>query len=175
MKKNKILCIDPAKIISGYSVFTIEDQDIILLDYGLIKTKYKNHLYLLEIYNEIKKLIEKHDINILILEDIYCRNVNTLIVLAMVRSCIMLTSLLYNKDIKIEIYRTKTIRKELCGNGNFNKEQVRKYLIDNYNMDEDIISLDISDSISLGVYYYIIKEKNNGSKIGSRSDKNKSI
>ena len=69
----KILGIDPGLVQTGFGIINVKNQEINLIDYGIIKPS-KNDTFsnrLLDIYNVVLEIINNYDPNVFSIEEVF--------------------------------------------------------------------------------------------------------
>ena len=153
--KMKILALDQSSKETGWSIFDSESKE--LLDFGLISINYSNlEKRLFYLREEVRKLIEKYNIEKVYLEDIQLQKitngVTTYKVLAEVIG--VLLELFYELNVSFELIFSTTWKSKLGIKGSDRKTQkanAKKYVEENYVLDKELAQ-DIADSICIGTY-----------------------
>lgn len=128
-----VLGIDPGTASTGYGVVRGRGGGAMamsLVECGVIRTKAREPLpaRLLEIYEGVRELIERHGPDAIAVEDVfYARNVRTTIVLGHARGVILLAA--QQAGIAIHEYPPAEIKKAVVGKGAATKEQVQFMLM----------------------------------------------
>jgi len=151
----RVMAIDPGSNQIGIAVFKGKR----LLNSGTFEVIKTDLAYskLLYIHNLIKSALSIHYPDIIIIESLKSmRNAKTTRILSEIIGAIKLTIILDNK-VYDEVH-PKTMKKVITGNGNADKEMVKKVIIKKFKKKKDI-SYDESDAIGLG-YTYIINNDN---------------
>lgn len=149
MNKLKILGIDASTKDTGWSILEGE----VLVAYGSIMPK-KGELSekLLYLYEELRKVIKKHNPDIVACEDQYLgKNVNTIKTLSQLKGVISL--LCQQNKLFIKYYYPSTIKKAVTNNSNASKQEIINTINDMYNT--DIQNDNIADAIAIA---YTLKE-----------------
>lgn len=150
-----ILALDQSSKETGWSIFNSESKE--LMDFGLISINYSNlerRLYSLR--EEVKKIIEKYNVEKVYLEDIQFQKimngVTTYKVLAEVIG--VLIELFYELNIPFELIIASVWKSGLGIKGSDRKTQkanAKKYVEQHYTFDKELPQ-DIADSICIGSY-----------------------
>lgn len=122
----RVLGIDPGTAIVGWAVLEEIDGKVDVLGYGHIETSPKNSTSerLLEVANDIKKIIEKYHPKEASVEDIfYFKNAKTVIKVSQSRGAILLT--LEDLSVKIFEYTPLQIKQSITGYGRAEKKQMQ--------------------------------------------------
>lgn len=167
-----ILGLDLSSVNSGYSVLGLrpsDGEDLIsqynaiigsfqteLISYGnIVPNKKFNHAAKLQfIYENVKGLIERFDIKVVVMEDQHFRaNVDTLKLLARIGGVAMLAA--QQSGCQIYLYPAPTIKKSFTGDGKAHKEDMIKTAVEKFNVEN--IDDNVADSIGVA-YTYVVKE-----------------
>ena len=124
----KILGIDPGMAIVGYGLIEADSkcEDVILKASGSIQTDKKDidSKRLLEIYNDLSKIIEVYKPDCASVEELFFfKNQKTVIPVAEARGVIILTAKRYCD--KLFEYTPMQIKQALTGNGRAEKKQMQ--------------------------------------------------
>jgi len=124
----KVLGVDIGLRTCGYVVTTLKNLKVSLIKEGEIKPNPKQELpqKLNCIFEEIKKEIQEHKPEAVVIEKLYShhRHPTTLGILAQVRGVVVLLS--YQEKIALFEYSPTRARKSFLGRGNVNSQQVKK-------------------------------------------------
>ncbi len=121
-----ILWIDPWTTTTGFSILEKKWNKIVLIDYGLLKTKanISNNIKLFEIWTDICELIKNYKPSLLSIEKIYfTNNIKTWISVAESRGVIIYEAQKNNIDI-LE-FTPLQVKKAISWNGKATKIQVQ--------------------------------------------------
>jgi crossover junction endodeoxyribonuclease RuvC len=122
-----VLGIDPGTASTGYGVVKGDGLGLVsLVECGVIRTRAREPLAtrLLEIYEGVQELIQRHRPDALSVEDVfYAKNVRTTVVLGHARGVVLLAG--EQAKIKIAELPPAEIKKAVVGNGAATKEQVQ--------------------------------------------------
>jgi crossover junction endodeoxyribonuclease RuvC len=122
-----ILGIDPGLATTGYGVIKKEGSRVCLIDYGVIKTPAKtiHAKRLKKIYNNLKKIIEKHKPDLLAVEELFfCKNVKTALQVSQARGVILLLG--NQMKITIEEFTPLEVKQAVSSYGRADKNQVQQ-------------------------------------------------
>ena len=121
-----ILGIDPGTAVTGYGVVAKAGGGAVsLVECGVVRTSAGEPLAvrIMEIFNEVCELIDRHDPLVLVVEDVFQgKNVKSALMLGHARGAILLAGAL--RGIQIAEYTPREIKKAVVGNGNASKDQV---------------------------------------------------
>jgi crossover junction endodeoxyribonuclease RuvC len=122
-----VLGVDPGTAATGYGVVRGEPfGSLSLIECGVIRTHARDPLpsRLLEIYDDIVALIQRHQPDAMAIEDVfYAKNVRTTVVLGHARGVILLAA--RQAELPIHEYPPAEIKKAVVGTGAATKEQVQ--------------------------------------------------
>src|SRR5574344_1741681 len=121
----KILGIDPGMAIVGYSIIDFDGDNFSLLHSGAIKTSNKNTeaQSLLEIYSDMKTIIEKYKPEVASVEKLFFfKNQKTVMPVSQARGVIILA--LEKLGIETFEYTPMEIKQNLTGYGRAEKKEV---------------------------------------------------
>ncbi len=119
-----ILGIDPGTQAMGWGSLEVDGRKVKYLASGVFYTKGKDRVAkLVQIFNFVQGLIEKHKPRIVSVENTFFgKNVQSMIKLGEARSAAVLAAALSGVDVAT--FAPKEIKMSLVGNGNASKEQV---------------------------------------------------
>lgn len=150
-----ILGLDPGSYHTGFSVIAVmQDSSVKILSYGVwsfLKTR-KLAFRLGDLAKNLEDLLKKHDIDTLVLENIFLnKNVKTTFVLGQVRG-VCLSVLARNKEgMEILEYSPTHVKKQITGQGHCSKEKLQEFLSKTYNLDFTGMLLDSSDAVAVAL------------------------
>ena len=150
----KIIGIDPGLSCTGFGVVDSSNNNLEVIDFGIIKTNSKDSLSkrLNTIYCDVKEVIEIYKPSIMSIEDIfYGKNVKSALLLGHARSVPMVVSA--NYDMPLYEFSSRRIKQSITGNGNATKEQVQFMVQKILLMDELPKPLDASDALAAAICY----------------------
>lgn len=121
------LGIDPGSVVCGYGAIKKEGSSLFLVEYGVIEAKKIKNSFperLGEIFERISNVIERTAPDCAVFEStFYSKNPQSLIKLSHARGAAMAATSL--KQIPIDEFSPKEIKKAVTGNGAASKEQVQ--------------------------------------------------
>lgn len=123
----RIIGIDPGTAIVGYGILDKIDNELILKDYGCIKTdkELSDSQRLVQIASDLDKLISKWKPDQASVEKLFfSKNVKTAISVAQARGVILLK--LEQSNIKQKEYTPNEIKAAVCGHSNADKKMVQE-------------------------------------------------
>lgn len=155
--------IDPGLNKTGIGIVEIKGNNVLYVDHYLIKNKITKNVIdkQIFIYNETSNYLKKFEVTAAALEDIfYAKNVRGVIMLGQVRGIIIgcLTSL----NILIKEFTALQIKKTIVGYGRAEKEQVKKLIMWQLNLNNraGLMPDDCSDALAcaLCLAYHLQRE-----------------
>jgi len=143
-----VICFDISLSNTGITVF--DDVGKVLEITNVDTNKEKTHpLKLKRIEKEVKKLKSKYKPTVIIMEQSFTRFNKSTQAIYKVRGVIELVFW----DVEQVAYHATTIRKELLNKGNAKKDEIQKYILDNY-LNLEFKDFDQSDSFAVGLCYF---------------------
>lgn len=151
----KILGIDPGMAIVGYGLIeTTESDELALLASGSIQTDKKlgDSKRLLEIYNDLSKIIETYRPNCASVEQLFFfKNQKTVIPVAEARGVIL--TVLEKYDIPIYSYTPMEVKQVLTGYGRAEKKEVEQMV--RLSLNTELPKLDDTvDAIAIAICHF---------------------
>ena len=150
----KILGIDPGMAIVGYCILDFDGKNIKLEHSGSIQTdkNSKESTRLLEIYNDLKTIIDKYDPDVCAIEKLFFfRNYTTVMPVAHARGVILLA--LEEFNIPVYEYTPIEVKQILTGYGRAEKKEVERMVKINLGT-ENLPKLDDTvDAIAIAICY----------------------
>lgn len=153
----KILSLDQSSTKTGWAIF----ENGKLLDYGLIRTMSNDSASVrrIKLKNEVKQIVEKYNINEVILEGVYYSKLHGF---SMYSTLSMVLGSLIDLCTELKIpYRVitnttwKTIISDLGKTRSIQKPRIVEWVLDTYKVE---VKSDIADAIAIGTYYERNKE-----------------
>lgn len=123
----RVLGIDPGSETLGWGVVDGSGSKYVLVDFGTVKSSPKQQFSkrLLNIYNGIAEVVDKHSPDVLSVEDtFYAVNVGVALKLGQVRGTMLLLAEQYG--IEIAEYAPRLVKQTVVGYGNAEKHQVQE-------------------------------------------------
>ncbi len=123
----RIIGVDPGMAIVGYSILDVENDELTLVSSGSIQTssKDKEPKRLLEIYNDMRTILEKFKPEIASVEKLFFfKNQKTVMPVSQARGVIVMA--LEQSGIEINEYTPIEIKQSLTGYGRADKDEVAK-------------------------------------------------
>ena len=149
----RILGIDPGSIVCGYGVVEVINNKITLIEYGVVEAK-KQHAELprrLEaIFNRIGSVIDRALPDEASIESVFfAKNAQSLAKLSHARAAGMLAATL--KQLPVNEYSAKEVKRAVTGNGNASKEQVQFMVKTMLNIEETPDFFDATDALAVAI------------------------
>ena len=146
-----ILGIDPGTINTGYSILSVNNFRITLVECGVIKIKSRNFKeQILEVSVAIDEISKNHKIDEVSIENIFFAfNPKTVIKLAQFRGALALKIMQNFGDFSE--YTPLQVKKAVTGNGKATKEQVAFMVKKLLKIKQEIKPLDITDAIAVAI------------------------
>ena len=150
----RILGIDPGLIKTGFGIIDVQNDNLKVVDYGIIKPKLKDKLEkrLLTIFQDVSKIIKEYKPTIICIEEVfYGKNFKSALLLGQARGAAMVSAA--SENVTIFEYSAKKIKQSVTGNGNANKEQVKFMVTSILNINNNI-GLDASDALGIAICHF---------------------
>ena len=146
-----ILGIDPGTINCGYSIIEKKDNQLKLIEAGLIKIdKDKLQYQITQLVEAIDLIFKSHHIDEVAIEDIfYSLNPKSILKLAQFRGALSLKILQIHGNFSE--YTPLQVKKAVTGNGKSKKEQVAFMVKRILNIKKEIKPLDITDAMAIAI------------------------
>lgn len=148
----RILGVDPGTGVTGFGVVEAEEGRYALLECGVIRTSPAEplHTRLREISDGICELIDRHDPEVLAVEDVfYARNVRTTVVLGHARGVVLLAGA--RAGLTVAEYPPAEIKKAIAGNGSASKQQVQFMVTQLLRLKSPPQPLDAADGVAVAL------------------------
>lgn len=153
--KMRVLGIDPGSETLGWGVVEGKGSKYSLVEYGVVRsdTKQAFSKRLLNIYNGIADVIDRHSPDVLAVEDtFYAVNVSVAMKLGQVRG----TMLLLGEQWGLEVaeYAPRLVKKTVVGYGNAEKQQVGHMVKLLLGMDNIPKPHDAADALAIAICHF---------------------
>ncbi len=155
MSRLRVLGLDPGTAIVGWGVVEAEGQDMVLCDYGTIRTPAKRPLAerVTHIYDELNKLLDRYSPDGVAIEELFfSRNVSTALPVAHARGVMLLA--VYQRSIAIQEFKPVEIKKALTGYGKADKRQMQQMVRLLLGLDDIPRPDDAADAIAAAICYH---------------------
>lgn len=147
-----LLGIDPGTTVMGYGVIRQVQQQLTVVQYGVIHLhRYTTHaLKLQKIFERVRMLVEDFKPDEMSLEaPFYGKNVQSMLKLGRAQGVAMAAAL--SRDIPITEYAPRRVKQAVTGHGSASKEQVARMLMSLLQLQEMPDLLDASDALAVAV------------------------
>jgi len=151
----KVISLDPGIARTGYAILVKQDDQITALEYGCITTKATQKLEkrLLELHQQLTKIIKKHQPETMILEKVFFNhNQTTVITVGQAQGAMLLAAA--QADLAIEFVTPLQIKSALTGYGLADKQQVQYMVKTLLNLDKIPKPDDTADALACGLTYF---------------------
>jgi crossover junction endodeoxyribonuclease RuvC len=148
-----VLGLDPGLATTGYGLVTQSDAgDLELIDYGVILTPAGQPLpeRLLQIDRELEALIQKHEPDIVAIEELFfSKNVTTALIVGQARGVAILGSA--RAGVPVFEYKPMAVKQAITGYGKAPKTQIQEMVRVLLNLDRVPQPDDAADAIAVAV------------------------
>ena len=164
-----ILGIDPGTILMGYGLIEVIDNQVNLLEMGVLKLSSKKDAYerLQIIHKKVEQLIGQFKPNDFAIEaPFFGKNVQSMLKLGRAQGVAIASAM--QAGIPVTEYSPKKVKQSITGNGNSDKEQVWKMLQRILQLKNEIKQYDASDALAVAVCHHFQSNsllKSSGKKI----------
>jgi crossover junction endodeoxyribonuclease RuvC len=154
-KPTIILGIDPGTIIMGYGLIEVNQNNISLLDMGVLQPgKVKDTYKKLQlIFNTVSGLITKYEPTSFAIEaPFFGKNVQSMLKLGRAQGVAIAAAMRHG--VEVTEYSPKKVKQSVTGNGNASKEQVMKMLQQILNFKDDPKHFDATDALAVALCHH---------------------
>ena len=147
-----VLGIDPGIRKMGYGLINIHNQDVGLVDYGIITTdsSFPMEKRLKVIYDDILLVLDQFRPKVMSVEGgFFGKNIKSMMILGHARGMALLGAA--HNEIPVYEYSPRKIKQSITGNGNATKEQVKYMVKMILNLTTDSIPDDASDALAIAL------------------------
>ena len=147
-----IIGIDPGLATSGFGVLRKENDKIIPVSYGVIRTssEKQNPERLMEIYNEMNALFEKYSPSEVAVEKLFfTNNVTSAMGVSEARGVIFLAA--RQRNIPVIEYTPRQIKQAITGSGRADKKQMQEMIKRLLDLDDIPKPDDAADGLSIAL------------------------
>ncbi len=170
-----ILGIDPGTVIMGYSVIEVINNNITVKDINVLKlpAKKDNYERLQLIHQRVTALVNLHHPKELAIEaPFFGKNVQSMLKLGRAQGVAIAAAM--NFGIPVTEYSPKKIKQSITGNGNANKEQIWKMLLNLVALENKPSYFDATDALAVAICHHFssrspLKKSTSKKKIVSTS------
>lgn len=150
-----ILGIDPGTIVMGYGLITVKGSEVSLLELGVLKPgKIKDSYKKLQlIFNTVSGLITKYQPTDFAIEaPFFGKNVQSMLKLGRAQGVAIAAAMRHG--LEVTEYSPKKVKQSVTGNGNADKEQVRKMLQTLLSFKENPKQYDATDALAVALCHH---------------------
>lgn len=154
-KPTIILGIDPGTIIMGYGLIEVNQNNISLVDMGVLQPgKVKDTYKKLQlIFNTVSGLITKYEPTTFAIEaPFFGKNVQSMLKLGRAQGVAIAAAMRHG--VEVTEYSPKKVKQSVTGNGNASKEQVMKMLQQILNFKDDPKHFDATDALAVALCHH---------------------
>ena len=151
----RVLGIDPGSETLGWGVVDGSGSEYALVDFGTVKSNPKHQFSkrLLNIYNGVVEVLDKHSPDILSVEDtFYAVNAQVALKLGQVRGTMLLLAEQYG--IEIAEYAPRLVKQTVVGYGNAEKHQVQEMVKLLLRMKTVPTPYDAADALAIAICHF---------------------
>jgi crossover junction endodeoxyribonuclease RuvC len=151
----RVLGIDPGSETLGWGVVDGSGSKYALVDFGTVKSNPKQQFSkrLLNIYNGVAEILDKHSPDVLSVEDtFYAVNVGVALKLGQVRGTMLVLAEQYG--IEIAEYAPRLVKQTVVGYGNAEKHQVQEMVKLLLKMKTVPTPYDAADALAIAICHF---------------------
>ena len=148
----KIIGIDPGLVQTGYGIINVSNNQLSLIDYGIIKPPLKDPLSnrLHTIFHDVCEIISNYNPQVIAIEEVfYGKNIKSAMRLGQARGASMVAAA--SKEIPIYEYSARKVKQSVTGNGNAHKTQVQFMVKAKLKMNHNPEPIDASDALAIAL------------------------
>ena len=148
----KIIGIDPGLLQTGFGIINVRNNEVSLIDYGIIRPVPKDSLSkrLLTIYNDVCEIASNYNPQVFAIEEVfYGKNVKSAMRLGQARGAAMVAAA--SQEIPIYEYSARKVKQSVTGNGNAHKSQIQFMVKAKLNMDHNPEPIDAADALAIAL------------------------
>ena len=161
-----ILGIDPGTIVMGYGLIIVKDNQVSLLELGVLKPgKIKDSYKKLQlIFNTVSGLITKYQPTDFAIEaPFFGKNVQSMLKLGRAQGVAIAAAMRHG--LEVTEYSPKKVKQSVTGNGNASKEQVMKMLQALLSFKENPKQYDATDALAVAMCHHFQRNSIIGNKV----------
>lgn len=154
----RVLGLDPGIRRTGYGIVSLDNNEIYLIDTGVIKTNDKEDISkkLTYIYKEITNIIKKFSPKEAAIENVFMSvNIRSALMLGHARGAAMVACT--NQNIDIYTYEPTLVKKTIVGRGRADKGQVA-FMVGQILGEKPRWPKDASDALAIAICHCVIKQ-----------------
>lgn len=169
-----MLGIDPGTVIMGYSVIHATGDIISVKEIDVLKLPVKKDNYerLQLIYQKVVDLVQLHRPDALAIEaPFFGKNVQSMLKLGRAQGVAIAAAI--SQRIPVTEYSPKRIKQSITGNGNADKEQVWKMILNIVSLQEEPKYFDATDALAVAICHHfsgkmpVVTSAKTGKKLSS--------
>ena len=148
----RVLGIDPGTVNLGYALVESNNEDLSLIDSGVLKVSAKIEVSqrLNQIFTSLSGIIEKSEPSEMAVEAPFVsQNVRTAMLIGRAQAVAILSAT--QNNLEVFTYAPTQIKKSVTDNGGSSKEQVRDMVEAILNIDKQFKDLDESDAVAVAL------------------------
>lgn len=161
-KDMRILGIDPALKITGYGIIEDCDNQLTVVEAGILKTSPKQELSkrLLTLYQGLDHLIQSNKPDCAVLEKLYVHAHHPITAYILGQAYGVSSLVCAQNHLALFEYPVTRVRKAIIGRGQASKEQIQRMVFNLLNLIRSSVCLDVTDALALAIAHsYISKAK----------------
>jgi crossover junction endodeoxyribonuclease RuvC len=150
-----ILGIDPGTMVMGYGLITVKENNVSLLELGVLKPgKIKDSYKRLQlIFNTVSSLITKYQPTDFAIEaPFFGKNVQSMLKLGRAQGVAIAAAMRHG--LEVTEYSPKKVKQSITGNGNADKIQVMKMLQTLLSFNENPKHFDATDALAVAMCHH---------------------
>jgi crossover junction endodeoxyribonuclease RuvC len=154
-KPHIILGIDPGTLVMGYGLIAIEQNNIRLIEMGVLQlSKYKNHPERLQlIFKKMESLIKSHKPQAVAIEaPFFGKNVQSMLKLGRAQGVAIAAAMMH--DLEAIEYAPRKVKQSITGKGAASKEQVWEMLQRILKFEERPEFMDATDAVAVALCHH---------------------
>ncbi len=150
-----VLGIDPGTVIMGYSVIQVAGEEITVKEIDVLKLPVKENNYerLQLIYKKVAELAQLHRPDALAIEaPFFGKNVQSMLKLGRAQGVAIAAAI--SLRVPVTEYSPKRIKQAITGNGNADKEQVWKMILNITHLTNKPKYFDATDALAVAICHH---------------------
>jgi crossover junction endodeoxyribonuclease RuvC len=148
----RVMGIDPGTIVMGYGVIDSEDDEIALVDYGVITTRERSAIWerLSYLYGELLKIISRYQPDVVAVEQPFiAKNVKAAMAVGRAQAVAILAAA--NRVIPTYEYTPTQVKQRVADYGASSKEQVQEMVRIQLGLPRVPLPSDSADAIAVAI------------------------